>query len=72
MSIQIERVDNGWIVTDMDFGGETEVFRAEEEMLTRVHELVSDWDIGDKVSIIKERDDKAGRAFPSVAVHRLC
>lgn len=53
MSIIIQQVDNGWIITNITSGGKTEVYLEEERMLTRVHQLVSDWDVGDIVSITK-------------------
>lgn len=56
MSVIIRRADNGWILQYTRYLSTTEeVYSDEECMLTRVHQLVSKWDAGDRVAIVKEQ-----------------
>lgn len=54
--VTIHRADNGWILEYTRYCATTkEIYDNEERLLTRVHQLVSKWDVGDRVSILKEQ-----------------
>lgn len=55
MSVIIRCADNGWILKYTRYLSTTEeIYSDEERMLTRVHQLVSKWDVDDRVSILKK------------------
>lgn len=52
----IRRADNGWIVQYQKYLSPLEeVYTNEECMLTRVHQLLSKWESGDRIAIIKDQ-----------------
>ncbi len=51
--VEVERLDNGWLVTTYNVVTRREVLFSKEAMLAAVYRAVCDWSVGDRVQVIQ-------------------
>ena len=52
MSVTIRQAENGWILSYTRYlSHNEEVYSTQEDLLTRVHQLIGKWEAGDRVVI---------------------